>query len=790
MFCLSIAPENPRQHLRGFFSKSTLQRLSLLGCSWMTSLVLLAFLLAAQPAANAQVPQALQLATPQADPPQEEEGPSLADWRKDVRERLNDAKLRSKELRTDGEVPLPATLKRQIELLSRVDTVLAQLAAEEEVTKKNQIDSKNLQDETNDFLQHGFSETQRITFLQLDEARDDLQDEQRRLARLTDEEKSATLSLEKAEQDFKNRSSARRLLREKVASNDQDALRQKLGEKLAEIVLLCEVSKANRTLRKKEAENAAQEVQLEKLRVGLFKEKVARMQTRAIFGSPELNELLEKIDRQEIDLDKDISELEADQTKLKYLLDQWMRAQRQLDESTGNKEALHEEVASHQLGRRVIQERLPLLLQQKKRLAAIRDNWQRRQSVFNSRATREETRKWIVESEDSLAQLNREERTSNFEIEELNNLLGPLKERQQSVAVESPEAYWIEQQIGNLQVLVESQKQNASNILASKKLHQKLLDELESDSLADTAKNRISDLKNLVSKIWNFELAVFGEKENERSVTVQKVVTALLILFAGLFISRSLSRALRKQVLRRLDFDPSASATIQSLFYYTLLLMFALFALNVAKVPLTAFTVLGGAVALGVGFGSQNIINNFISGLVMMAERPVKVGDLVQIDDLYGNIEHIGARSTRIRTGANLEIIVPNSSFLQNNVINFTLSSNKVRTFVEVGVVYGSPTVTVTQLLRRAAVETGRVAKDPPPIILFKGFGDSSLQFEVHFWIHMRTMMDQLQIESAVRFRIDQLFREEGIVIAFPQRDVHLDTSSPLTVEIIESSTD
>ena len=111
----------------------------------MTSLVLLAFLLAAQPAANAQVPQALQLATPQADPPQEEEGPSLADWRKDVRERLNDAKLRSKELRTDGEVPLPATLKRQIELLSRVDTVLAQLAAEEEVTKKNQIDSKNLQ---------------------------------------------------------------------------------------------------------------------------------------------------------------------------------------------------------------------------------------------------------------------------------------------------------------------------------------------------------------------------------------------------------------------------------------------------------------------------------------------------------------------------------------------------------------------------------------------------------------------------------------------------------------------
>ena len=103
------------------------------------------------------------------------------------------------------------------------------------------------------------------------------------------------------------------------------------------------------------------------------------------------------------------------------------------------------------------------------------------------------------------------------------------------------------------------------------------------------------------------------------------------------------------------------------------LLLFTLFSLKVVNVPLTALTVLGGALALGVGFGSQNIINNFISGLILHAERPVKVGDLIQLDDLYGNVEHIGARSTRVRTGSNLEIIVPNSTFLQNNVINFHL---------------------------------------------------------------------------------------------------------------------
>jgi small-conductance mechanosensitive channel len=219
-------------------------------------------------------------------------------------------------------------------------------------------------------------------------------------------------------------------------------------------------------------------------------------------------------------------------------------------------------------------------------------------------------------------------------------------------------------------------------------------------------------------------------------------------------------------------------------------LFFSLFALKVVHVPLAAFAVLGGAVALGVGFGSQNIINNFISGLILHAERPVKVGDLIQLDDLYGIVEHIGARSTRVRTGSNLEIIVPNSTFLQNNVINFTLSSDKVRTFVEVGVVYGSPVVTVTQLLRRAVVETGRVSKDPPPIILFKDFGASALMFEIHFWIRMRTTMDRLQVESTVRFRIEELFNEEGITIAFPQQDLHLDTTSPLSVQMLPPPVD
>ncbi|NOY30142.1 MAG: mechanosensitive ion channel, partial [Planctomycetes bacterium] len=136
--------------------------------------------------------------------------------------------------------------------------------------------------------------------------------------------------------------------------------------------------------------------------------------------------------------------------------------------------------------------------------------------------------------------------------------------------------------------------------------------------------------------------------------------------------------------------------------------------------------------------------------------------------------------------GSNLEIILPNRVLLQEKLINYTLSSDKVRTLVEVGVAYGSDPAVVTKQLRRAAAETGRVSRDPPPVILFKNFGDSTLVFEVHFWIRMRTLMDRLQIESAVRYRIDQLFRDENITIAFPQQDVHLNTSSPLAVQMVE----
>ena len=171
-----------------------------------------------------------------------------------------------------------------------------------------------------------------------------------------------------------------------------------------------------------------------------------------------------------------------------------------------------------------------------------------------------------------------------------------------------------------------------------------------------------------------------------------------------------------------------------------------------------------------------------------MTERPISIGDLIEVDGVLGEVEEIGARCTRIRTGENIHILVPNSTFLERNITNWTLSDKKIRTKVIVGVLYGSPVSKVKELLLRAAKENEKVIQEPEPFVLFADFGDNALIFEIYFWISIRKIIQRRVIESSLRFRIDDLFREAGIVIAFPQMDVHLDSQKPFELRIMEGT--
>ena len=216
------------------------------------------------------------------------------------------------------------------------------------------------------------------------------------------------------------------------------------------------------------------------------------------------------------------------------------------------------------------------------------------------------------------------------------------------------------------------------------------------------------------------------------------------------------------------------------------LLLSALAALKFAGVPLTAFTILGGAAAVGLGFGSQNIVSNFVSGLILLAERPVRPGDIIQVDGNFATVDHIGARSTRVRTGSNLDIVVPNSKFLENNVVNWTLTDNHIRCQIDVGVAYGSPCERVPELLIKAAKMHELVLVDPAPYVWFTDFGESALQFKLNFWIQVYSISRRMGIETEVRFNIVRLFEDAGIQMPFPQRDIHVNPQQPVPVRVVE----
>jgi len=305
---------------------------------------------------------------------------------------------------------------------------------------------------------------------------------------------------------------------------------------------------------------------------------------------------------------------------------------------------------------------------------------------------------------------------------------------------------------------------------------------LPDDRPLDYVKGLLSD----VAAVWSFQLTAI----DGRPLTVGKVLIALLVLAVGVPIAKIAMRRFARRALGRVGLETGAAEAFATLGFYVVLGCLVVFALWVAEIPLTVFTLAGGALAIGIGFGSQNILNNFISGLILLAERPIKVGDLIEVGGTFGQVESIGARSTSIRTFDNFHIIVPNSAFLESNVVNWTHSDNLVRISLLVGVAYGSPTRKVEEIMLSVVRQHDKTVSPPEPVVLFEDFGDSALVFRALFWIVMNRPMEQKRVLSDLRYQLDERFRDEGITIAFPQRDVHLDGTSPLSIRVLGSDDD
>jgi small-conductance mechanosensitive channel len=268
------------------------------------------------------------------------------------------------------------------------------------------------------------------------------------------------------------------------------------------------------------------------------------------------------------------------------------------------------------------------------------------------------------------------------------------------------------------------------------------------------------------------------------------VVMVALVIYLTSLVSWILQALADAHYMSPRKMDFGVKTAMKRLLHYALFSVGFFIAVSMAGLELQKFAIIAGALGVGIGFGLQNIVNNFVSGLILLFERPVKVGDTINIDDQWGTITRIGLRSTIFETLDRAEIIVPNSELISQKVINWTFTTHISRIVLTVGVAYGSPLSKVLGILMRVAQEHPDILNDPESSAIFTGFGDSSIDFELRVWVS--DINKRLRIKSELGLAIDSAFREEDITIPFPQRDLHLHSIEsklePIPADLSEKS--
>jgi small-conductance mechanosensitive channel len=285
----------------------------------------------------------------------------------------------------------------------------------------------------------------------------------------------------------------------------------------------------------------------------------------------------------------------------------------------------------------------------------------------------------------------------------------------------------------------------------------------------DIETGHMSGFLESARKVLEYPLFKMGEGHLTVLGLLQLIAMLGLVLLAESF----LRRYLLSRVLRRTRFNASLQFAIARIAGYAFIVLGFYVALNVVGLNLTSLAVVAGAIGVGIGFGLQNIVQNFVSGLIILAERPISIGDRVEVGGVAGQVTHIRLRSTTVVTNDNISIIVPNSDFISHRVTNWSHGDPRVRIRLPVGVAYGTEPRKLECLLLEMAHEHPKVLSNPAPSVFFNGFGDSALNFELAVWTTEMTFQPR-RFRSELYFAMEKKLREHNIEIPFPQRDVHL----------------
>ncbi|QDT04813.1 Mechanosensitive channel MscK precursor [Rubripirellula lacrimiformis] len=682
---------------------------------------------------------------------------------------LQQAAEKEDEQRDPSGPDKPAADESQVDLLKQIDVIMAQqktATASLQDAKSKQV---SLDAELGRVEIEGVDGGPPYSILALDQLQD-----ARNSGEAKSESAEASLlaardSVAMAREQVESKQREFRQLKESTeAESDPKTDRLKLEVQLADEVLVLSrqqlmIEEAGQAI--VELENKIQDAKLEVVKASV------------VFSKQILNEKQAELDVRESDLKRRASLI---QSELQYAERRWLAARQELDSEPSPSEDLVQRVEALKTAQQTIQVEQTIINQRLQRLPLMRTAWHRRFLIASKQANRKDQQTWLEETNEQLEQIAREKQSKLLKLLDTREVQGAVAGRIDGLDVEKEALKrWLDATYNSLSRQVELYNGGMLSLDSATRA----LSRLKVDIAGTPARSLdewISDSWTTINRLWNYELTSI----DDTSLTVGKTVSSLLFLLFGYFAARLISSILGNR-LPKIGVEEAGAHAIESLAFYALMIGFGLAALRYAHVPLTVFTFLGGAIAIGIGFGSQNILNNFISGLILLAERPIKAGDLIMVDDTYGNVKNIGARSTTIRTGENQDIIVPNSKFLENNVVNLTRRDDRLRTSIHIGVAYGSDLELVMQLLEQAATDNALVNDRPRPFVWFNDFGDNALAFQVHFWINARSIVQMRKVETEVRLAIDRMFRENGISIAFPQRDLHLMADNPIPIQMV-----
>jgi len=274
---------------------------------------------------------------------------------------------------------------------------------------------------------------------------------------------------------------------------------------------------------------------------------------------------------------------------------------------------------------------------------------------------------------------------------------------------------------------------------------------------------------------WAFQWLNWGLTLGQVRLTPLTIGATALALYLGSWFSRLARSLMEVRVYPRTGWDSGVQYTISTTLHYAILIVGGLVALNILGFPLTNLALIAGALGVGIGFGLQNIVNNFISGLILLFERPIKVGDILVIDGQWGEVKEIRVRSTVFQTNDRYVLIIPNSELLSGKIVNWTHYGRvPTRLSLDVGVSYGADVRRVTQVLTEVCLANPRVLKDPPPVVFFKAYGDSSLDFTVRVFLQSPEPKDRTAATHELNSAIFEALQREGIEIPFPQRELYI----------------